>query len=385
MLTDKYTIRRQNEALVLEQIIFENEISRAELSKITNLNKATISEITKKHLDDQLIIETRIGDSSSSGGRKPILLKFNAHAGMVISIDVGYDYLSSSLHYLNGEIIEKTFSNQLFVTKENVVRLILEIVEHYKSKNLLTHYGIVGVAIAVHGIVDQNQIVFTPNYNLDQVDLYQELSNQLDCQIFLENEANLTAIAEATFSSRYQNLVSISIHSGIGAGIILDGHLFTGRSGKSGEIGHMILIPNGKPCPCGNHGCIEQYASEKAILEQYRQITNQPLSSLEDLKNELHDNKMKIVELVQQAAQYLAIGINDLIVTFAPDTIFINSPLSEVIPDFVSLIEQNLMSEFSRGIEIVPSKLGYDAILYGGAAVAIQAFLGIKELNLQAE
>lgn len=383
MLTDKYTIRKQNEAMVLEQIILENEISRAHLSKITHLNKATISEITKKQLENQLIIETGIGDSSSSGGRKPILLRFNEQSAMVISIDLGYDYISSGIHYLNGDIIEKNFSDHQFPTQENAVSSILDIVEYYQTKYQQTYYGIVGLTIAIHGIVDQNQIVFTPNYDLDQLALHQELAEQLDYPVFLENEANLTAIAEATFSSHHQHLVSISIHSGIGAGIIINGRLFTGPSGKAGEIGHMILIPDGKLCPCGNHGCIEQYASEKAILQQYAQLTKKENCSLQELKFDLEQGDMKATAFIKQAAKYLSIGINDLIVAFAPDVIFINSPLVEAIPDFTNMIQNEITSKFSKGIDITSSKLGYDAILFGGASVAIRAFLGIQQLNLQ--
>src|SRR5699024_1484786 len=107
-------------------------------------------------------------------------------------------------------------------------------------------------------------------YDLDQIDLAFELQQALDMPVYVENEANLTALAETSFSTNKLNLVSVSIHSGIGAGIIINGELYHGRNGHSGEVGHMILYPHGVACPCGNKGCLEQYCSEKAILQQYR-------------------------------------------------------------------------------------------------------------------
>ncbi|HAT4801695.1 TPA: winged helix-turn-helix transcriptional regulator, partial [Clostridioides difficile] len=105
MVTDKYTIREMNERLVLEQIIKNGPISRASIASTIGLNKATISAITKKLIDESLVHEIGIGNSTHSGGRKPILLVFNKCAGISLSMDIGYDYIFSSLSYLDGTII----------------------------------------------------------------------------------------------------------------------------------------------------------------------------------------------------------------------------------------------------------------------------------------
>lgn len=105
MVTDKYVIREQNASLVMEQIVQHAPISRATLSANIGLNKATVSDITKKLLEEKLIEEIGIGESSHSGGRKPILLQLNKKAGLSIAIELGYDFISTMVTYLDGEVV----------------------------------------------------------------------------------------------------------------------------------------------------------------------------------------------------------------------------------------------------------------------------------------
>lgn len=106
MISSKYTIREQNEAKILNQIIKSGEISRAELSQVSFLNKASVSSIIKKLIDDHLVIEQRIGEANTRG-RKPILLTFNAKSALIIGIDLGYDYIDAMISYLDGSEIAR--------------------------------------------------------------------------------------------------------------------------------------------------------------------------------------------------------------------------------------------------------------------------------------
>lgn len=112
MIVSKYTIREQNEAMILNAIIQQKEISRADLSSLTGLTKASVSAITKKLMDDSLIIEERVGNASTLGGRKPIMLTFNRHAGLVISMDIGYNYIEAMLAYIDGTLIKHFSKNK---------------------------------------------------------------------------------------------------------------------------------------------------------------------------------------------------------------------------------------------------------------------------------
>lgn len=159
MLTDRYSIREKNEQYVISIINQKPKISRAEVAKESGLNKATVSDIVNKLVKEKLLIEVGSGISSVVGGRKPILLQLNKQAGVSLSIDLGYDYLSVVLTNLNGELLD-TYKEVILITKENVVDLCLKTIEGFQKKANHTPYGIVGVAIAIHGIVYDNSILF---------------------------------------------------------------------------------------------------------------------------------------------------------------------------------------------------------------------------------
>lgn len=382
MVTDKYVIREQNASLVLEQIVQQAPISRASLSSNIGLNKATVSDITKKLLEDKLIEEIGIGESSHSGGRKPILLQLNNKAGLSIAIELGYDFISTMVTYLDGEVVFYNKERGTFITKENVLAQVSNIIEKYEKISNLTTYGIIGIGIAIHGIVNENNISFTPYYDLDKIDLYEELTKLYQYPIHIENEANLTAIGESTFSTEFNHLISLSIHSGIGAGIIIDGQLFTGLDGRAGEVGHSVLYPDGKTCPCGNKGCLEQYCSDKVLLEQFKE-TKQLSDVNPDLLAELYyANDPSVQELIQQHCYNLSKGINNIMTFFAPKLIYMNSSVIRRIPDILPIINDNLQSSFNKDIVIENSNLGSKASLFGATALNIRNFLNISHLKI---
>lgn len=382
MVTDKYVIREQNASLVMEQIVQHAPISRATLSANIGLNKATVSDITKKLLEEKIIEEIGIGESSHSGGRKPILLQLNKKAGLSIAIELGYDFISTMVTYLDGEVVFYNKERGTFIKKENVLSHISDIIENYEKISNLTTYGIVGIGIAIHGIVNKNNILFTPYYDLEKIELYEELTKLYQYPIHIENEANLTAIGESTFSTEFNNLISLSIHSGIGAGIIIDGQLFTGLDGRAGEVGHSILYPDGRTCPCGNKGCLEQYCSDKVLLEQFKELKQLSDVTPDLLAEHYYANDLAVQELIQQHCYNLSKGLNNIMTSFAPKIIYMNSSVIRRVPDILSFIRDNLESSFNKDIVIENSRLGSKASLFGATALNIRNFLNISHLKI---
>ena len=110
----------------------------------------------------------------------------------------------------------------------------------------------------------------------------------------------------------HKNLIHVSIHAGVGAGIILDHHLYTGLAGTAGEAGHMIVQPGGRSCPCGNHGCLEQYISEPAVLSHYRELSGRTTVSIDDLVWAYNQKETAALAVMDEFTTYLACGINNL-------------------------------------------------------------------------
>lgn len=381
MIKSKYTIREQNESIILKKIIDEKRISRANLSTLAHLNKASVSSITKKLLDEQLITEVGIGDSSSVGGRKPILLEFNNHSSLALSIDIGTDYLEGILSFIDGTVIKKMKERKLTITEFNIKDVLLKVVNNLQKDQPETTHGIVGMTLAVHGNVFENKIIYPPNYSLYKADLNNFLEEEFSFPVFLQNEANLAALGEYTFSSKLNNLISLSVHSGIGAGIVQNGILMTGKHGKAGEFGHIILYPDGKQCPCGNNGCLEQYISHKALYNQIEAALNVTEINSDDVKTYYEQNNTIVKDIVLENARLLSMGINSLAVFYDPEVIIINSSVYKKIPNLLTIVKENLVSTFSKEVIITNSNLQTNATLLGGTAQVAQNFLNISNLK----
>ncbi|MBC2301294.1 ROK family transcriptional regulator [Listeria welshimeri] len=376
MFTNRTVIRESNERIVLNTIAQKGPHSRALLSDTIGLNKATISDIVKKLIAQKLINEVGIGESTNLGGRKPIMLELNAKAGFSVSVDIGYNYIDVMAQRLDGTAYKRELFPFIVIKREKIIQEISDILDVFLSSLPKSPFGIVGILIAIHGVVLDNQIQFTPAYDLAGLDFSSALHEQFACPVYLENEANLLAVSDHTKEESYANLVSISIHSGIGSGVILNNELYTGINGYAGEIGHMqIVTENGRPCPCGASGCLECYASEKNILDTYQTRTGNKNALVTDLCRAFTEKEEEAIAVINDMVCYLATGIQNLTALYNPEIIFINSEISRLIPDFTKQIESRLTSFTSKNIAIKESHLGEEAILYGAGYLIIQRFL----------
>jgi len=376
-------IRDINSHLVLQTIINGGPISRADLSKSLGLTKATISSIVQNLMNDSLVVE--IGSLNTDKGRKPILLDFNTGCGFILSIDLSVDTITAMLTDLRGgNRVLKQYaypSGGSTETVPNLTKIIGEIINALP----ISVYGIVGICIGVHGVVHDNKAIFTPYYQLSDLDLAKELEDYFDIPVYIENEANLSALGENNFYYDSSNLINISVHSGVGLGIIMDNHLYTGQHGYAGEFGHTIIVPDGKPCPCGNHGCIEQYASQRAIVHLYRYISGNLGASAEELLKAYLAHDIYARQCIESFIKYMSIGVNNILTTFNPDIIVINSLFTMNIPDIIPRLEHNILNYMNKHCKVVPSILQDMAILLGGVYVCCKNFLKIEQLQLKRE
>ena len=373
-VTDKYIIREMNEKLVLKTIIQEKTISRADIAKQLNLNKTSVSSIVSDLIEKNLVMET--GSGESSGGRKPILVMFNQKAGYSLSFDVGPDYISSLLTYLDGSFVADSYTSGEPTSSGNLYAVLKESIEKYLQQIPESTYGITGICIGLHGIVNENKLVFSPFYSLECHKLKEDLEASFNIPVLLENEANLAALGEQKFEPTATSLVSLSVKYGIGAGVILNGELYTGSDGHAGEVGHLITAINGRQCPCGNHGCLEQYASEYNILQAYKEYSNLENVNFMSFKQDYFKSKPMAQNVMSQFIQYMVIAVNNLITTFNPEIIIINSRITNQIDGIVDQIKDQLLYKGQGKIIIKASKLDRQATLLGGAHLNTVRFLG---------
>jgi predicted NBD/HSP70 family sugar kinase len=376
-------IKKINRSIILSKIIEHKMISRAELSKITGLNKATISVQVADLLNEELINETKL--EHNVVGRRPIMLSINKSVGYVLGIDFDYKHIQYTVADLSGKSVH--YESVEFETDnyEEIVRLLIKQINTYKSKYSKSRYGLVSVMIGVHGTVnkDDESIFFIPTYQWQDKSLKEDLTKELDLDITIQNNANLSAYAERVYKHHESdNLLCIMLSSGIGVGIMIDGRLHQGYHGYAGEMGHMIIAQDGEVCRCGNRGCWEQYSSEKSLLTRLSKQLEVPKLTLDDVRNLIAENDPTTIALIEKFIVDLSTGLNNIINMYNPETLVLTSEILKMYPDSIEKIKSNFKSTVSKYGRLEISDLGNKSCSIGACALAIQRFLEVPELLL---
>ncbi|MFB5197015.1 ROK family protein [Neobacillus sp. KR4-4] len=379
---DAAYIKKINRSLIIREIVKEGMISRADLSKATNLTRATISAQVADLLEEGLIIETHL--EHYSVGRKPIMLSLNGDAGYALGIDLDYGQISFTISDLLGCPVSSSII-QLNTTKyEEILPILIQQIKRIKSNYTSSRYGIVGIVVAIHGLVTKDEeIHYVPRFDLHEVNLKSDLEREINIAIYIENNANLSSFAERVYvHHETDNLLCATLYSGIGLGMMMKNDFFRGHDGFAGEIGHMIVVPEGKPCNCGNKGCWEKYASESSIFEylsEKRQIKD---LTYEHIQKWLNEGDEEVHQLMEDFLFYLSIGLNNMINMYNPDVLVLDSELLRIYPDSLHKISKNLNSSISHYRELMISTIGKKSCVLGACALAIKQFLDVPMLNL---
>ncbi|NIK70880.1 ROK family transcriptional regulator [Paenibacillus sp. BK720] len=323
---DLTLIKKINTSIVLEAVLKHAPLSRAQISELTGLNKATVSNLVQDLIDSDLVLE--IGPGESSGGRKPVMLLFNGKAGYAVGIDLGVNYIRGVLSDLEGNVVAELQRSLKKHQLEFTLKELVQCIEELIGRAPASPYGIVGIGIGVPGIVDdQGSILFAPNLEWQHVELQQMLEERFQLPVTIDNEANAGAQGEQKYGigRGIAHQIYVSVGIGIGTGIILNKELYKGATGFSGELGHLSIEYSGKPCRCGNEGCWELYASENALLEQAAPLG---FDSLEDLLDAAEAGNEEVRALFYKIGEYMGAGISNIVNVFNPDVVIIGNRMS---------------------------------------------------------
>jgi len=252
---------------------------------------------------------------------------------------------------------------------------------------------VLGIGIAAPGPLDLEMGTIIRGINLpawDNVPIRDIITEEFGVPVYLNNDANLAALAEHRFGAGRgcSNLVYLTVSTGIGGGIIVDGRLLLGAHGWGGEPGHTIVEPAGPPCTCGSAGCLEAMASGPAIAQRAAGLIRE--GRVSSLSEAVHRGTELTAEMVGKAAQqgddlalevigraayYLGIGVVNLINIFDPDVVILGGGVSKLGPllfDPVrAMVRKSALTETQRETPIVPAALGDQVGVLGGVALVM--------------
>ncbi|MEZ7792338.1 ROK family transcriptional regulator [Niallia circulans] len=375
-------VKKENKSLCLNLIKNNAPISRADIAQQTGLTKGTVSSLVSELINEQLIYES--GHGESSGGRRPVMLLFNEKAGYSIGIDLGVNYLLGILTDLQGNIIYRINEKYVNLSYEDTLQIIKKIITLLIDTAPNSVYGVIGIGIGAPGITNMDgDILFAPNLDWNNVSLKSHLEEEFHLPVLVENEANAGAYGEKKFGvgQTYQNLIYVSAAIGIGAGIIINGELYKGNLGYSGEIGHMIIQKDGLECRCGNKGCWELYASEQYLLNKAVELKLGIKGQvyLNDLIELADQGNTQAIHLFNEVGNHLGAGIINIIHIFNPEQIIIGNRLTLakkwIKPQVKKIIDNYTLPFHQSQLAIHFSDINFASSALGAAAFSTENFL----------
>jgi len=385
------TVRNINRRIILDLIRTRQPVSRADLARLSGLQRSTISLITEQLMTEQWVTQGALGHLPR--GRKPRFLHLNVERAGIIGVNVRPTNTTIALADLNANFI----AHESFSTDADPNVFIKDLTRRLESFiKLHPNIYFEGIGVSMPGRVDSvsKKLVFAPNLGWRDVDLQTPLERATGLVIEIENAANACALAEIWFDRRsngIQDLIAVTVSEGIGTGIISNGQLLRGAGGVAGEFGHISINENGALCKCGNRGCWEVYASNTAAINEYVRITSSGVAkkrgaqtekdapSFDDILRLSEQGDTKAVEVLERMGHYLGVGFAMLIAGMSPSMIVVVGEItrawSRIEPIIKNILSARLQS-LPLPTKIVPAQDSLQPRLRGSMALILQKHFG---------
>ena len=341
-------VRDINRRIVLNLIRPRQPISRADLARVSGLQRSTISLIVEELIHENWVLEGPTGRLPR--GRRPTFLRLNEER-VIIGIDLRPIQTTVAVADVNGR-----FSFQeAMVTPADPERAMEELVRRIQHVVRLCHgKKIEGIGISLPGRYDRvlDRLLFAPNLKWRDIDIRNPIVEATGLEVELENAANACVLAAVWFDrmESCRNLAAVTVSEGIGTGLLINGQLARGLSSMAGEFGHVALDPDGPLCGCGSRGCWEVFASNRAALRYYLESNAEPdgLGFL-DLLRLADQGDARAARALETMAHYLGRGMRMIVAGLAPERIVVVGDLTRSWHRFGPVIESEVRAQVLPG------------------------------------
>ncbi|HIY93956.1 ROK family transcriptional regulator [Companilactobacillus sp. HBUAS56275] len=372
---NRLTIRRINELNVLREVFNQTPTSRAAVAKKLGLTKSTVYNIFTTLANDNLIYDIGQGNSTRSGGRKPVLTNFNAQAGYTINTKINQATISCMTNWLDGSIVNY---QEFPIDGKDASQQLLALYQAIKLSTL-DDTDLMGISVAIYGVVKDNHIVKALSPDLAQYDLVQILQSRFNVPVLLENEANLAALAIKDFSGgTIKNALALSLTDQIGVGSIIAGQLYTGTISQAGEIGAARYYGLGSE----NMVSLEEVGSDRAVFKEI-QTLKQTSVVIADIRRWYDLGDETVQEILKNFETSMVIILQNLFLLFDPEKVVVSSRILQSVPELLKEIEEKLSQVLDHPVDIeVASNVNNNSLL-GGCAMITRSILELPDADLQ--
>jgi predicted NBD/HSP70 family sugar kinase len=313
--------RQINRNLIFNQIRTKQPISRADLSRSSGLQRSTVSLIVEELLAERWIVEGPTGQIPR--GRRPTFLNINSQRG-VLAVDIHPAQTTLAVTDLTGKIV----AQEVVLPPDNPKKMVNAITDAAR-KIIAAHSdrSFDGVGINLPGRFDPQleKFIFAPNIDWPVGRIKSRMEQATGLLVVVDNVANACALSEIWFgySDSAHDLVAVNVSEGIGTGIIANGRLLRGEGGVAGEFGHVQIDPNGLTCGCGNRGCWETVASNRAGMRYFSEIAQRPAPTFDLILRLAESGEPAAREAIEKMCKALGRGMHMIASALAPGEIVV--------------------------------------------------------------
>ena len=377
------TVRRANLGAIVRGLHVHGPMSRSELVTATGLTRSAIRGLVGELAGAGLVTEApaiRLG----TPGRPSPLVRLNPHGASVLAVEILVDSMAAAIVGLGGETLAEIRVDRPrgHLAVDSVVADLAGLTADLRSR---VQDPLIGVGVAVAGVVRRSDglVSMAPNLGWVDVPLGAHLARALGTTIPIDvaNDADLGALAEHRRGAAVgvDDVLYVSGEVGVGGGAITGGRPLTGVDGYGGEIGHMPVNPDGKPCRCGSTGCWETEVGEGALLTLAGLPADAGRDGVESVLRDAEAGSSAAVAALEHVGRWLGIGLAGLVNLLNPRLVVLGAMHGRIYP----YVRTTLEAEIARRalpapramVRIVPASLGADAPLLGAAELAFEPLL----------
>ena len=401
---DQRLVKAINRKVLLRLLRDEAGISRAVLAERSGLTKSTVSLLAKELIDEGWLAEDDVAVTGSLG-RRPTPLRLDGRGLALIGADLGTDAIRVVRVSLQGEVLEASTVALRDRAPDAACHQLVELVTAQSAKVTRAGARLLGVGVGLPGPVDTRSgiLEFAPNIGWRRVEVGKRLALELeaaqlgDVPVYVQNEADLAAVGETEFGARPADdpLVYVSCSVGVGAGVLLNGALFTGATGAAGELGHTTLHVDGLRCSCGRRGCVEAYVGLKAVARAAGFLRDGEVDRAALVHDLARPRAQRARRAFVAAGDALGVLLQNAWTTFDPKAIVLGGEAVTLGGAHFLDAATARLAAFAADAGLAPpmvrvAKYGELATAVGGAAFALHALLrpygqGVDALSITGE
>jgi len=381
---------------IISHLCSQGNYTIAELCKELNLSTPKVTNLIAELVNDGLVED--LGKLDSTGGRKPNIYGMISNSVFFLGVDVKHTHLNIGLTDLQKNLINlaENIPYTLNNDKESLSELC-ELIKKFIKSTGVNKDKILGIGVNLSGRINYSTGYSYSFFHFNEEPLSKFLESELGIKALLENDSRAMAYGEfsAGVVRDEKNVLFLNMDYGLGMGVMINSHLYYGKSGFAGEFGHIPLFNNEIICKCGKKGCLETEASGQALLRLFKEkvadgsttslITQQKLNIndivLEDIINAVQKDDVLSIELIAQIGEKLGRGIALLINIFNPELVILGGSLADTgeyirLP-ILSAINKYSLSLVSSDTQLKFSKLGEKAGVIGACLLVRNRLLNL--------